>query len=227
MFKQSTYKALAISLFIFSLFILGLINTYLKSHVEEDLFSIEYINEEELPSPEEEAEEVQEEKAKLETHRAYNEAQEHRERLDQQIKNSAKEFEARMQAMEDALKNSEAISPPPSETNIESLSLNKEVIHNENVHKQSSIVYNLPNRLAINLPNPVYTCYSNGVIVINITVNSIGKVIHSYVDNFKSSSTDKCLTDRALEYANQTRFNTSESSKDNQTGTITYSFVGS
>lgn len=228
MFKQPTYKAFVISASIFLLLVIGLFNTYIKEPIEEVTFSIEYaVEEEKTPSIEETEKNQLADKAKLETHRAYNEAEKNIARVNQEMKNSNQEFEEHMQAMQQAIKESNTQSFIQDGTLVEAVLPSRKVIHNENVDKHSSISYHLLGRYPINLPNPVYTCYNDGTIVINITVNNIGEVINSVVDNSKSTSSDRCLKDRALEYASQTRFNITESSSDNQMGTITYSFIGS
>ena len=86
------------------------------------------------------------------------------------------------------------------------------------------ISYDLPNRKAFALPNPGYTCKSSGVVVIEIKVGSDGKVKStSFLSNRSTNATD-CLVERALRYANKSRFNSA--SAGNQTGTITYKFLG-
>ena len=228
MFKRSTYKALTISVLLYLILIIGLFNVYLHSSEVDNRFSVEYYVEEKIPEiVENQQEEDLSAKEKLETHRSYNEAQEQAAKVSKNMKTSSKEFEEYMKAMDQAIKESADHGQHPKETPINTDTDIAKVIHNQNVHKQSSIRYSLANRTAINLPNPVYTCYSYGTIVIQITVDKIGKVINTSVDNFNSTSSDKCLKDKALEYANQARFNVSESSDEYQTGTITYSFIGS
>lgn len=73
------------------------------------------------------------------------------------------------------------------------------------------------------LPIPIYLCEDGGKIVINITVNELGKVIDTYV-NTSSTSTNECLIESALEYAKQAKFNASPGKKS-QLGSITFNFV--
>lgn len=221
---HSTYRALTITSLLFLILAIVLFNIYLDSP-KEDGFSVEYYIEE-IDEPLEPIEEPEDTEA-LETHRAYNEAKEHIAKAEQSSKASQQEFEERMQAMDQALKDSEKQPDLPEKSPIETYSQPAEVIHNENVKKSSSVSYSLQNRSALRLPNPVYTCPSNGTIVINITVDKLGEVINTVVDNSKSTTSDKCLKEQALEYANQARFDVSESSNENQNGTITYRFIGS
>lgn len=230
MFNHSTYRALTITALLFSILAIGLFNIYLHSPIE-DGFSVSYYIEEEDDEEEEtiasENEEELENVEALETHRAYNEAQEQITKAEQNFIDSKDAFEEHMQAMDEAIKDSEKQSDLPEETPIESYSQSDEVIHNENVKRNSSVSYSLENRMATSLPNPVYTCPSSGTIVINITVDSMGEVINTHVDNPKSTTSDRCLKEQALEYANQARFDVLESSNENQKGTITYRFIGS
>jgi len=96
---------------------------------------------------------------------------------------------------------------------------------NSSVNRNSSVSYSLKDRKDKHLPPPVYLCEAGGKIVINITVNSGGDVIDTYVNKASSTSTNECLIDSALEYAKTARFN-SDTSKDKQIGSITYYFQG-
>ncbi len=93
------------------------------------------------------------------------------------------------------------------------------------VNRNSSVSYSLKDRKDKHLPPPVYLCEGGGKIVINITVNSGGEVIDTYVNKASSTSTNECLIDSALEYAKTARFS-SDASKDKQIGSITYIFQG-
>lgn len=225
MFVRATYKALSITLLLFLILIISLFNIYLKNPKEEG-FSVAYYieEEEEIEKSVEEPEDVE----VLETHRAYNEAQKEISRLEQNQEAAQNEFEKQMQAMDQAIKNAtkqEKISE--KEPAKETIHNNEEVIHNENVERNSSVSYFLQDRYALYLPNPVYTCPNQGTIVVHITVDNLGKVIHTNVDNLQSTTKDKCLKEQALEYAKQAKFDTSESSNTTQQGTITYRFIGS
>lgn len=224
MFIHSTYRALTITVLLFLILIISLFNIYLQSP-KEDGFSVEYYIEEAIVEPEEEKNPA--EKETLETHRAYNEAQEQIAKAEQSHKDSQQEFEERIQAMDQAIKDSEKQPDLPEKSPIETYSQPTEVIHNENVKRNSSVSYSLENRMALILPNPVYTCPNTGIIIVNITVDKLGKVINTGVDNSKSTTNDRCLKEQALEYANQAKFDVSESSSENQNGTITYRFIGS
>lgn len=223
MFTHSTYRSLSVTILLFSIIAIGLYSIHLKKK-EKHIFSVEYYIEE--PEDDESEEDI-EEQADIETHRAYNEAMEHIAKAEQDFEASQTEFQEQMQAMEEALQNSKTPTDLPKENISETYTQSSEVIHNDNVKRNSTVSYNLENRTAIYLPNPVYTCPESGIIVIHITVDKLGEVIHTNVDNSKSTTTDKCLKEQALEYAKQSKFDTSESSNENQKGTITYRFIGS
>lgn len=227
MLAPSTYKALLITALLFSILALGLTSIHLQNEKEESLFSVEYYFEEEEEKEEDSIEEKSEQSEDLETHRAYNEAEKELIKAEELIKDSQDEFARHMQAMDEALKNSNKQPVLPETALNETYSQSNEVIHNENVKRTSSVSYSLENRTAVHLRSPVYTCPRSGTIVINITVNKLGEVIHTNVDNSKSTTSDKCLNEQALKYAKQAKFNVSESSNDNQNGTITYRFIGS
>mgnify|MGYP002819737926 CR=1 FL=1 len=92
-------------------------------------------------------------------------------------------------------------------------------------NRNTTIKYRLVNRSALALPNPVYTCEGGGTVVINITVNDRGQVVNAAYNAQRSSTTNGCLIDSALEYAQVARF-TSKAGKTSQLGTITYRFPG-
>ncbi|PKP25449.1 MAG: hypothetical protein CVU03_08170 [Bacteroidetes bacterium HGW-Bacteroidetes-2] len=92
------------------------------------------------------------------------------------------------------------------------------------VNKNSSNYYNLPGRKIKVFPNPIYTCPSKGKIVVNITVDNIGKVIETSYNQASSTSENGCLIESALKYAKDAIF--TNSSNLEQIGTITYIFQG-
>ena len=91
-------------------------------------------------------------------------------------------------------------------------------------NKNSTMSYSLVNRTHKFLPTPIYLCEHSGKIIINITVNHLGKVINTSV-NGSSTSTNECLIDHAIEYAKNARFS-ADASKETQIGTITFRFKG-
>jgi len=78
-------------------------------------------------------------------------------------------------------------------------------------------------RTAIEIPNPLYPCDTQGRIVINITVNAYGDVVKTSVNKRASSTSNECLTNMAMEYAADAKFSRL-AGRDSQPGTITYNF---
>lgn len=95
---------------------------------------------------------------------------------------------------------------------------------NESNNRKSTISYSLVNRTDEYLPIPIYLCEDGGKIVVNITVDSQGNVIDTYV-NSSSTSSNECLKESALEYAKQAKFN-ADPGKKTQLGSITFNFIG-
>ena len=91
------------------------------------------------------------------------------------------------------------------------------------INKNSSIIYSLIGRKDTYLPIPIYLCETNGIIIVNITVNAKGEVISTTI-NSSSSSPNECLQKHALEFAKKARFDRSR--KSSQIGTITFNFEG-
>lgn len=96
--------------------------------------------------------------------------------------------------------------------------------HEDGNNSKSTISFSLKGRKKIHIPIPVYLCEENGIIVVNITVNSKGAVTDAYV-NTSSTSSNECLIGHALEYAKQSIFS-ADPSQPSQIGSITFSFIG-
>jgi len=197
---------------------------------EETLTPVEYT----LDLPLEE-EELSSEKVKIETNTAYNEA----EKFISELENSRNESEASSEENSEPNPDSEL-----SNTNNElalndarnKLSAVKEKLSNNaktrssknestSVNKKTTISYQLVDRKTMYLPNPVYTCDRGGKIVITIEVNALGKVIKATYNKAASTTTNGCLIESALHYANSSKF-TTKAAKNSQLGTITYLFPG-
>lgn len=100
----------------------------------------------------------------------------------------------------------------------------EEISFGQGSNRNSTMSYSLVGRSHEFLPTPIYLCQNSGKIVINITVNKLGKVISKSV-NGSSTSSNECLIDHALEYAQNARFS-ADASKPSQIGTITFIFKG-
>ena len=72
------------------------------------------------------------------------------------------------------------------------------------------------------LPRPIYNVQEEGRVVVTITVNPAGQVIHTSI-NKRTNTANAALRKAAEDAARKARFN-SVSGVNNQTGTITYYF---
>ena len=88
----------------------------------------------------------------------------------------------------------------------------------------STISYFLKDRIALYIPNPVYTCLRGGMVVVDIEVDPSGVVTHAEVNESRSRTTNRCLWDEALVYAKRARFDIQAQGRSVQAGYITYRF---
>jgi tRNA pseudouridine55 synthase len=82
--------------------------------------------------------------------------------------------------------------------------------------------FNMKGREPIDNPIPTYRCKTNGVVVVLVTIDELGKVVDARVQE-GSSSTNTCLREESVKYASKWRFDYS-GSKRKQDGTITFTF---
>lgn len=176
------------------------------------------------------------EKVKIETNRAYNEAEKFISSVENEDEEITETTEGKLQEMNDAMENSQSdngigatISPKTEKEKKKKLSNSNSGKDAEAVvkggNRNTTISYQLVNRKDIDLPNPVYTCYGSGKVVINVEVNNLGKVVKNSYNKTASTTSNECLIDAALEYSEQARF-TTDASKVRQLGTITFNFPG-
>lgn len=176
------------------------------------------------------------EKVKIETNRAYNEAEKFISSVENEDEEITETTEGKLQEMNEALENSKSdngngatvTTKPEKEkkkkfSNSESGKEGEAVVKSGN--RNTTISYQLVNRKDIDLPNPVYTCYGSGKVVINVEVDNLGKVVKNSYNKTASTTSNECLIDAALEYSEQARF-TTDASKVRQLGTITFNFPG-
>lgn len=231
------HKALIITLLIFGIIFLGLYNFNLSNsnqEIREMLVNLENFKLEE-PVPEEEPEPEQQPqerpKPNVQTHRAFNENEEARQsNFDQQLNEI---FERNSAAREEASENETASSTGSLNLNNSRKAQPQKRSDGNNSSTQtstqsggidnSSITFSLQGRSAVSIPNPIYTCDLPGKVVVNITVNSQGRVIATSINKGSSTSSNQCLTENAMEYASQAVFS-SLAGRDSQPGTITYLF---
>lgn len=84
--------------------------------------------------------------------------------------------------------------------------------------------YQLSGRKVISKPQPKYTCNEEGIVVVEISVNSSGSVIAATPGIKGTTNTAKCLADQARQAALNTKFDASENAPDRQVGKIIYNF---
>ena len=217
---------------------MGLFSFHLKQqnpHLTESYYLVEPKTEEELIQ--EELEKAQaEEQATAETNKAFNETENYK-RFAEAYQPIAppKDYEytpsENQEVNNDGLNETSTSQPEIDDDVLSSfndvnslLKKQQSNISQQSVNKESSMHYSLVNRTHRYLPTPVYLCESGGKIVVNITVNSLGKVTNSSI-NEAASIDNQCLKDHAIEYANNARFS-SDASKKSQLGSITFYFEG-
>jgi TonB family protein len=83
--------------------------------------------------------------------------------------------------------------------------------------------YRLDGRKPVTRPKPQYRCNEQGTVTVQITVDRSGKVIK--VDRGRpTTNSAQCLYDQARQAAFDTRFESSATAPEKQTGTIVYNF---
>jgi TonB family protein len=82
--------------------------------------------------------------------------------------------------------------------------------------------FNMKGRDPLENPIPTYRCKTNGVVVVAVSIDEMGKVIDAHIQD-GSSSSNECLRAESEKYARKWRFDYS-SSKRKQDGTITFTF---
>ncbi|HSP11576.1 MAG TPA: energy transducer TonB [Salegentibacter sp.] len=229
------HKALIITILFCSLVVLALYNFTLsqkQKQISEMIVDLENFipeEEEEEPVPEEETPEPPKSTSR-ETHRAFDENQEERERnfdreLEEIFERNSAQSEETSEEVDDATDgefNVQKSQPKKKETSQGDNSTEKISTQSGSL-RNSSISFSLKGRNAVNIPNPVYTCDRAGKVVINIRVDSNGRVLETSVNTASSTTTNQCLTENALQYAADAVFSQMPG-RENQPGTITYEF---
>ncbi len=233
-----SYRAFIITCLLFAIFFLALYSWKLGKGQEP--FNPEYDIEYTETDPLLEEEKLEElaalselENTKIETNRAYNEAEAFLNKgNDSEEEESFEEKLARMDAAitEGLTNNSDATIKAAKEKMEETFesSLKKDLGKkkaSKGSNRRTTISYSLKDRKALQLPNPVYTCEGGGKIVISIEVSATGHITKATYNKGLSTTTNGCLIDSALEYASQARF-TTLAGRDGQLGTISYNFPG-
>jgi len=230
------HKALIITSLLFAILMLALYNFNLANsnqQTAEMLVDLEQfkVEEEEEAEPEKQEETPKRNPRNVQTHQAYNQDKETREadfknQLDKIFeKNSAEQEQAENEDTEGSSGNYSVNRKNSEEQKKRSDGDDsaEETSQSSAAYDYSSISFSLKGRRAVKIPNPVYTCDTAGKVVINITVDANGYVIDSSVNKGSSTTSNECLTDRALEYSAGARFS-KLAGRNSQPGTITYHF---
>lgn len=229
-------KALIITVLLFSILFLVLLNIHLsnsKKNRTTTLINLESYQPEK-PDAQEKPEPVEKKPSNpnnLKTHHAFNENEAEKQenidtRLDEIFNKNAAKSEASNEEEETRNTGDLDIDKSTSEKAIkdsQGKELSEETSFQPGSMKNSSISFSLLGRNAVVIPNPVYTCDTAGTIVVNITVNAEGLVTKTAINKASSSSTNECLVRKALAYASDAVFS-KLAGRNAQLGTITYKF---
>lgn len=80
------------------------------------------------------------------------------------------------------------------------------------------------NRSSLSLPFPDYKCSTDGLVIVEITVDKEGNVTKAIAGAKGSTTLDNCLLDAAKRAALLSKFNRNADAPTNQKGTISYRF---
>ena len=230
-----SYRSFLITSLLIGNLVLFLYSVKLSGEKTEDVATYDMEIIEEFIIPEEEIAALPTEKVKIETNRAYNEAEKFISEIENENRETTETTEGKLESMNEAINNAlnggnnSNLEKKPQEEKKAKFSnsttdKDKTAVVNGG-NRNTTISYQLVNRKDLDLPNPVYTCYGSGKVVISIEVNAIGKVTKCTYSKTASTTTNECLIDSAIEYAGKARFNT-DSKRATQLGSITFNFPG-
>ncbi len=235
-------KALIITVLLFSVLLLAMYNINMSTankKARETLVELQNYRTEE-PAEEKQQDETPPEPPKpapkqpnLETHQAYNQNQEEsrqnfESRLEEILQKNAEQRDASEEEQTRPSTGEQAVTPKRKQQarkRSDGDNNSSESAVKPGTMKNSSISFSLVGRNAVNIPNPIYTCESSGRIVVNVKVNEQGFVTNTSINKSSSSTSNECLTEKALEYASDAVFS-SLAGRKSQPGTITYNFQG-
>lgn len=188
--------------------------------IEEQSYEIDYAIEE--PILEEEIKETASAQ-KIETHRAYNEAENFIKKIEQEREESSLDTESKLAEMDKAMEDENLYKT--SFTKPTSTTFKNETKPINGANKNTTNSYNLTNRDVLYFPNPVYVCDGYGKVVLFIVVSDLGKVTDVSLNKNSTTTSNLCLIETAIKYAKKARFN-GDKNKPLQKGSITYIFPG-
>lgn len=237
MFNDKRFLSFLITFFSMSIMVLSLYNIHLGGEKEEDEYVVEMAMIEEEPIVEEEEEQQKTPQEKIKSHLAYNETA-------KPTYGNPEPLKTLDELLEESKTNDDSDDPNATSTDdgyaaslkelakkrkeAKELLGEKDAEKSETTHnfakRKTSISYSLVQRNALALPPPTYTCIEGGKVVINIVVDNLGNVLEAEYNKKSSNTSNGCLIDNAIEYAQKSKFNTGN--KVSQKGTITYIFQG-
>jgi len=228
-----SYKAFLIATLLVGNLILLMYSVKLSKteEIQEEEYEIEYTTEDLFP--EEKLATISSENVKVETHKAFNEAEKFISEIEKENEELSESTQDKIDEMNAAIEgiNTKPISSKnsnktiPNKKEIKKTSFKKESGDEESNNPNSTNSYRLVNRKALHFPNPVYTCEGFGKVVLHIEVNNLGKVLKATLNKNSTTTTNECLIESAIHYAKKARF-TSAANKPLQMGSITYIFPG-
>lgn len=224
------------SLLVLVFFFLG-VKPY-QGEMDEEFMEIPVITEELLETPEEEQNQSQDQLAIL-SNQAYNTAQllqearsfqeedEIRRAIEAQQQGSVEDLNAENDARLTSLQEEREAALEAKQEKVKAAIDARKAERNKkkkSAFRQSTVSYNLVDRTALALPNPVYTCDAQGKVVINISVNDQGTITSKTFNKNASTSSNGCLIDQAMKYLTRSYFDNSK--KATQLGSVTFDFQG-
>jgi len=223
-----SYRAFLVSLLLVGGLILFMYLIKLPKKIvsTENIYAMEYAIEELIA--EEELASTATEVKKIETHRAFNEAEEFISELEKESAKQSKTLSEKLREMDDAIEKSSnrlTILTNEVEESPEDQTIAKEDSATKSNNRTSTNSYRLVDRTTLFFPNPVYTCEDYGKVVLNIEVNSKGEIVNLSINENSSTTNNECIIESALKYAQKARFSASKN-KPTQFGSITYIFPG-
>lgn len=99
----------------------------------------------------------------------------------------------------------------------------KEKKNNNSYSGNVTAKFSMGSRSNLRNPTPTYRCRTPGVVVMQVTINSLGVVSDLKIDEAKSSK-DECLRTESEKYGRQWKFDAPANAPKKQDGTITFTF---
>ncbi len=99
----------------------------------------------------------------------------------------------------------------------------REKANNKSYSGRVTAAYDMKGRDALDNPVPTYRCKQPGKVIVIVTINNLGAVTDARIDESQSSM-DDCLRTESEKYALKWKFNYKADAQKKQDGTITFTF---